>query len=116
MGKQILIDAMLLRDEWLYGTINEPCYSPIDVLDSIYWQPTIDPESLPIVQELREENERLKQDIAKREIIHAHWRYDIEEKCFICSNCDEAAMNNWRGMSAKTPYCSHCGAMMDEEE
>lgn len=37
-----LIDADILRDEWLYNSVNEKAYEPNDFLNSIDEQPTVD--------------------------------------------------------------------------
>lgn len=47
------------------------------------------------------------------EVKHAKWIYDEEEDCYICSKCKLSALNNYRGLSVSSNYCSHCGAKMD---
>ena len=78
----------------------------IYVLDKIlHAQPTIDPETLPIVQELREKLEQYEQ--TKR----AYWEFrEIRNgvRYWTCSNCRNR-INTWW---AHDRYCSYCGAEM----
>ena len=53
--------------------------------------PTIDPESLRP---------------------HGKWIWDEENECWVCSNCESSALNNYRGNSTDSNYCSNCGAVM----
>ena len=82
-------------------------------------QPTIDPETLPIVQELREELEK------RLAVVHAHWIDDSGERdTAVCSNCGECydkTEEEWEWRKAFElfkqfyHYCPNCGAKMDEE-
>ena len=53
MAEQRLIDANALREDWLENGENEYIYDTNSFLSSIDNTPTIDPETLPIVRELR---------------------------------------------------------------
>ena len=55
--------------------------------------PTIDPESL-----------RPK----------GRWIWNEEDECWVCSNCELSALNNYRGNSTDSNYCPNCGAMMED--
>ena len=56
-------------------------------------------------------------------VVHAHWYMRGGRAC--CSNCDVKSLweSDWDGcknherefVSAKSNYCPHCGAKMDEE-
>lgn len=60
MADQRLIDANALRADWLENGENEYVYDTNSFLSSIDDAPTIDHETLPIVQQLRAELERVK--------------------------------------------------------
>ena len=80
----------------------------IYVLDKIlHAQPTIDPETLPIVQELRR---KLEQGV-----VHAHWeaRTDDSENIYWCCSCCGYPTDKWW---ARGNYCLNCGAKMNEED
>ncbi len=80
--------------------------------------PTIDPETLPIVKELREKLQRICATNSADYVApvrHAHWVYndglDIE-----CSACHaDALANPASGLQVRSDYCHRCGAIMDEE-
>ena len=57
--EQRLIDANALREDWLENGENEYVYDTNSFLASLDASPTIDPETLPIVRQLREELERV---------------------------------------------------------
>lgn len=57
MSEQRLIDANVLRDDWLENGENEYVYDTNSFLSSLDDAPTIDQETLPIVRELREKLE-----------------------------------------------------------
>lgn len=44
---------------------------------------------------------------------YAHWIYDDEDDCFICSRCDKSTVNNYRG---DAPTCPNCGAIIIEND
>lgn len=84
----ILIDADQLREEWLENGENDYIYDINSFLYSIDSQPIIDPETLPIVQELREQ---LKKVTAERDAAVA----DLSEACDCetCKNTEYSMMN-----------------------
>jgi hypothetical protein len=45
----------------------------------------------------------------------AYWMWEEAEECFVCSNCLCSALNDYRGNSADSEYCPHCGKKMDNE-
>ena len=47
------------------------------------------------------------------EVVHGRWIWSEEDECWICSNCEMSALNNYRGNSAESNYCPTCGAKMD---
>ena len=47
------------------------------------------------------------------EVVHARWIWSEENECWVCSNCELSALNNYRGNSTDSNYCPHCGAKMD---
>ena len=51
--EQRLIDANALREDWLENGENEYVYDTNSFLESLDDAPTIDPEALPIVRQLR---------------------------------------------------------------
>ena len=68
MADQRLIDANALRADWLENGENEYVYDTNSFLSSIDDAPTIDHESLPIVQQLRE---ALSKAVAEKEAAEA---------------------------------------------
>lgn len=54
-----LIDANALREDWLQNGENEYVYDTNSFLSSLDDAPTIDPETIPIVRQLREELARV---------------------------------------------------------
>ncbi len=44
---------------------------------------------------------------------HGQWIWNDEDECWICSNCELSALNNYRGNSTESNYCPNCGAKMD---
>ena len=91
-------DLDALRDDWLENGENEYVYDTNSFLSSIDDQPTIDPETLPIVRELREELERVtaERDAIKRDIEEAMKISELEFPGFLCEFC------------AKNPFCVKC--------
>lgn len=59
MTEQRLIDANALREDWLENGENEYVYDTNSFLESLDDAPTIDPEALPIVRQLRAELARV---------------------------------------------------------
>lgn len=47
------------------------------------------------------------------EVKHGRWIWNDEDECWICSNCELSALNNYRGDSTESNYCPYCGAKMD---
>ena len=62
MAEQRLIDANAFREDWLKSGENEYVYDTNSFLSSIDDAPTIDPESLPVVRQLREELARVTEE------------------------------------------------------
>ena len=57
-----LIDENALREDWLQNGENEYIYDTNSFLSSLDGAPTIDPENLPIVRQLREELARVTEE------------------------------------------------------
>ena len=57
-----LIDANALREDWLQNGENEYVYDTNSFLSSLDDAPTIDPETIPVVRQLREELARVKKE------------------------------------------------------
>lgn len=51
-------------------------------------------------------------------VVHGKWIWDEENECWVCSNCEDSALNNYRWQSVDSNYCPSCGAKMKggEEE
>ena len=109
MAEQRLIDANALREDWLENGENEYVYDTNSFLASLDDAPTIDPETLPIVRQLREELARVtaERDAAVKDLETA-MRIDSEAgdiglSCFLChvciknDTCDGACNPKWRG-------------------
>ena len=47
------------------------------------------------------------------EVVHGRWIWNEENECWVCSNCEMSALNNYRGNSTDSNYCPNCGAKMD---
>lgn len=109
MAEQRLIDANALREDWLENGENEYVYDTNSFLASLDDAPTIDPESLPIVRQLREELARVtaERDAAVKDLETAmkidSEVDDIGLSCFLChvciknDTCDGACNPKWRG-------------------
>lgn len=84
MAEQRLIDANALREDWLENGENEYVYDTNSFLASLDNAPTIDPETIPIVRQLREELALIthQRDVYKSvfERITAHGD---------CNNCED---------------------------
>ena len=86
--EQRLIDANALREDWLGNGENEYVYDTNSFLSSLDDAPTIDPESLPIVRQLREELGRVtaERDAAQR-LLAEHTGVVGMEKVTTCFGC-----------------------------
>ena len=85
------IDADALREQWLYGTVNDKVYEPNDVLDSIDDMPTI--ETVP----------------------HGDW--NTENNMARCTVCGEMTVHYYDAERESEIYlltkrCHECGAIM----
>lgn len=79
MAEHRLIDANALRKYWLENGENEYVYDTNSFLTSLDNAPTIDPESLPVVRQLREELARVTAERdAAVEQLHGY--------CFACKH------------------------------
>lgn len=65
MAEHRLIDANALRKYWLENGENEYVYDTNSFLTSLDNAPTIDPEKLPVVRQLMEENARLRNEVMR---------------------------------------------------
>ena len=79
-----LIDADTLREDWLQNGENEYVYDTNSFLSSLDNAPTIDPETLPIVRQLREELARVT---AERGAAVNDLRGCSIESCTECMYC-----------------------------
>ena len=77
-------DLDALRDDWLENGENEYVYDTNSFLSSIDDQPTIDPETLSIVRELREE---LAQVMAERDTAVKDRAALAEFELSVCEQC-----------------------------
>ena len=121
MGIRI-IDANALTEDLTYGFTGHPMNGHrkttfADIRAMILCQPTIDPETLPIVQDLRKKLEQVtaERDAAKRDIEKAMELSEHEvpgllcafcEKNDICVKCDGPA---WRGPVAENATAGNGG-------
>lgn len=71
-----LIDADALREHWVKNGNDEYIYDIRSFLCSVDEAPTIDPETLPIVQELREQ---LAKVTAERDVLKKNARPVVRE-------------------------------------
>ena len=46
-------------------------------------------------------------------VVHGRWIWSEENECWVCSNCEMSALNNYCGNSVDSNYCPNCGAKMD---
>ena len=46
-------------------------------------------------------------------VVHGRWIWSEENECWVCSNCEMSALNDYRGNSTASDYCPKCGAKMD---
>ena len=49
------------------------------------------------------------------EVVHGRWIWSEENECWVCSECEMSALNDYRGNSTDSDYCPNCGARMDME-
>ena len=95
MDEQRLIDANALREDWLENGENEYVYDTNSFLESLDDAPTIDPETLPIVRQLREDLARVtaERDAAVKDVKRIVRRWDNgEDLVQVCA--DFCANNN----------------------
>lgn len=104
-------DLDALREDWLENGENEYVYDTNSFLSSIDDQPTIAPETLPIVRQLRAELERVtaERDAAIKDIEAAMGSESTQNilkyLCSLCQNkdlnrgctCDGKCAPKWRG-------------------
>ena len=107
--EQRLIDANALREDWLENGENEYVYDTNSFLESLDDAPTIDPETLPIVRQLRAELARVtaERDAAKDDLEAAMKLSGESDEmgllgflCHVCSKnnvCDGTCSPEWRG-------------------
>ena len=100
-----LIDANVMREDWLENGENEYVYDTNAVLNSIDAQPTVDAV----------------------EVVHGRWEDMYGGKYanprYRCSVCKEKALfkferdvlDNWKEVQALTPNCPYCMAKLDGE-
>ena len=94
-----LIDANVMREDWLENGENEYVYDTNAVLNSIDAQPTVQAV----------------------EVVHARWLYDSGNGKYFCSACDEYAISFKKDTLyggdlyevCLSDYCPNCGAKMD---
>ncbi len=88
MAEQRLIDANALREDWLENGENEYVYDTNSFLASLDDAPTINPETLPIVRQLRAELARVKveRDAAQR-LLAEHSGVVGMKKVTTCFGC-----------------------------
>lgn len=86
--EQRLIDANALREDWLENGENEYVYDTNSFLSSIDDAPTIDPETLPIVRQLRADLARVtaERDAAQR-LLAEHSGVVGMKKVTTCFGC-----------------------------
>ena len=80
MAEHRLIDANALRKYWLENGENEYVYDTNSFLTSLDNAPTIDPETLPVVRQLREELARVK---AERDALRMNPPVEIQADAFV---------------------------------
>ena len=88
MAEQRLIDANALREDWLENGENEYVYDTNSFLESLEDAPTIGPESLPIVRQLREELARVTEEMdAAQRLLAEHTGVVGMKKVTTCFGC-----------------------------
>ena len=44
--------------------------------------------------------------------VEGKWKYDEGCECWVCSECDAAALNDYAGRSTPSTFCPNCGKLM----
>lgn len=113
MAEQRLIDANALREDWLENGENEYVYDTNSFLSSLDNAPTIDPENITVVRQLREELARVtvERDAAVKDLETVMRIYSEDDyiglSCFLCcvcsknEACDGSCEPKWRGPQKK---------------
>ena len=118
--EQRLIDANALREDWLENGENEYVYDTNSFLESLDDAPTIDPETIPIVRQLRAELARVtaERDAAVDDLAFAVNKYRLfttdinlcclckfdfppagkNEQTYECPGCYGDDCFEWRGL------------------
>lgn len=91
-----LIDADLLREDWLLNGQNEYVYNTNAFLESIDDAPTVDAEP------------------AKRGKWIQETQTNSEGKAYF--SCSECSADEFRSIFKEVSYCWNCGAKMESEE
>lgn len=116
MSEQRFIDADKYKESLFSGYMaatveddNRAIAAYEDALGCLDSAPTIDPETLPIVRELRAQLAECKP------VVHAHWiRYDDTDG-WNCSSCDyDICGYDDNPAEYGVNFCERCGAKMDE--
>lgn len=108
LAEQRLIDAnkILYHQAWESGSM-EPANEGVALMSEVQAMPTIDPEALPIVRQLREELERVT---AERDAAVSDLRgraIESYSECMYCLyrtaksfcwNCNNGSNWTWRGL------------------
>lgn len=53
--------------------------------------------------------------VSREQVRRSEWVYDKEDDCFVCRNCENSALNNYRQLSVASNFCPNCGAPMTDE-
>lgn len=103
-------------DKFISAELLKTCYTGTNGYDDkasyasirkmIDSQPAIDPETLPIVRDLRKKLARYEKAGFKKER-HGHWMVSRDSDVCFCSECGLESDNQY-------PYCHDCGSILDE--